>query len=103
MSMWNASIELANKVYTLAYVALVVGAVLTAVATFSLFWASALRDKDADEQIATARATAEQARSEQARLQVDLEREKVLRAKFEAQFSLGAQSMYQNKCHLNGN
>jgi hypothetical protein len=65
----------------------VVGAVLTAVSTMSLFWASALRDKYADEQISGAQATAELARTEQTRLQVDLEREKVARAQFEAQFS----------------
>jgi hypothetical protein len=54
MSIWNASIELANKVYTLAYVVLVVGAILTAVSTMSLFWASAVRDRYSDEKVATA-------------------------------------------------
>jgi hypothetical protein len=115
MSMWDAPIELANKVYTLAYIALVLGAILTAVSTMSLFWASAVRDKYADGQIqgakrdaaqatehagvaraAAALATergnalaveAEQARTEQGRLQVDLEHEKTARAEFEAQFS----------------
>lgn len=115
MSIWDVPIELANKVYTYAYIVLVLGAIATAVSTMSLFWASAVRDKFADGQIQTAkteaaRATekagvagaaaalatergnalaveAEQARTEQARLQLDLEQEKVARAEFQAQFS----------------
>lgn len=115
MSIWDAPIELANTVYTFAYVALVVGAVMTAVSTMSLFWASALRDRYADGQIQAARldaahatenagvarvaaalatergnalaVEAEEARTQQAQLQLDVEREKTARAAFEAQFS----------------
>lgn len=87
MFIWTASIELANKVYTLAYVALVIGAIMTAASTMSLFWASAIRDRYSDEKIAGAEAVAAQARTEQVRLEADLEREKTQRAEFEAQFS----------------
>ena len=115
MSIWDAPIEVVNRVYTSAYIALVLGAILTAVSTMSLFWASAVRDKFADEQIQTAKrdaakatenagvasaaaavatergnalaVKAEQARTEQARLKVELEQERVARAQFESQFS----------------
>ena len=115
MSIWDVSIEIANRVYTWAYVALVLGAALTAIATMSLFWASALRDKYADQQIETARrdaakatenagvaraaaalatergnaleAEAEEARAEQGRLKVALEHEKVERLRFQSEFA----------------
>ena len=115
MSIWDVSIELANKVYTLAYVALVVGAILTAISTMSLFWASGFRDKFSDEQIQTAKAiaataterasnaqaeaaqatergntlalAAEAARTEQERLKIDLAREQIARLKFQGEFS----------------
>jgi hypothetical protein len=115
MSMWNVSIEIANRVYTGAYVALVLGAALTAIATMSLVWASALRDKYADQQVQTARSdaakdtesadvaraaaalaiergkalevAAEQARVEQGRLKVALEHEQVERLRFQSEFA----------------
>lgn len=94
MSIWDVSIEITNRVYTWAYVALVLGAAVTAIATMSLFWSSAVRDKYADQQIQMARteaieatASAERARAEQKRLQVELEHERVERLRFEREFA----------------
>jgi hypothetical protein len=97
MSIWDVSIELANKVYILAYIALVVGAIMTAAATISLFWASAVRDKHSDGMIATAQEGAAKANerasaleSQTAELQkqtaeanLQAEQERLARAKIE--------------------
>jgi hypothetical protein len=112
MSIWDVSIELANRVYTLAYIALVVVATLTAVSTMSLFWASAIRDRYADGQVSSAQAEAATAQAQAAkanerasvleaqaanlekqtaeaqaattRAQADVEREKTERARLDA-------------------
>ncbi len=101
MSIWDAPIGFANSVYTWAYVALILGAIITAISTMSLFWASGVRDKFADLQITAAQDDAAhaiertkdlelqtaQAVKEQTRLQIELEKEQVGRLKFEAQFA----------------
>ena len=115
MSIWDVPIELTNTIYTYAYLALIIGAIMTTAATMSLFWSSAIRDKFADTQLqiakteaakaneragalesqtaglqkqaAEADARAEASREEQARLAIDLEREKIERLKFQGQFA----------------
>ena len=84
MSIWDLShIELADRVYPISWVGLIVGALLTAVATLAAFWASGVREMHADARTASLEATTEQAKLEQARiaqgniqLQIDLERER---------------------------
>ncbi len=73
MSIWDASIETANRVYSVSYVLLVIGAIATAVSTMTLFWSSAVREKDADIRISTANAKAAEATQKAAELGVTLE------------------------------
>lgn len=91
-SIFNLSLPLANAVYFASYVMVVIGAVLTLVGTIGLFWSDGIRDKYADERIASneaatavanaeaakANAEAAGARAEAAALQVEAERLKRL-------------------------
>lgn len=64
--MWDASINAANLVYGISWIGLIVGAILTAVSTLGAFWASGIRDKHSDQQIAQAHAIGEQAKAQAA-------------------------------------
>lgn len=60
-SIWDISLEFANRMYLWASIAAIVLAILAAVSTFLIFWASGVRDKHADQTIENARATASKA------------------------------------------
>ena len=60
MSIWNSSIETANTVQSIAWIGLIGGATLTLIATMALFWASGVRDRHSEHQIAAARTDYEQ-------------------------------------------
>jgi hypothetical protein len=66
MSISDASLSTANVIYTFAWYGLIIGAVLTAISTFAIFWASGIRDKYSDQQIEQASVTGEQARRDAA-------------------------------------
>lgn len=97
MSIWDAPIEFANRVYTWAYIGLVIGAALTAIATMSLFWASAIRDKDADTQIARAKADAARALAQAADANEKAEAERLARVKIEERLAGRSMSSSDDK------
>jgi hypothetical protein len=95
MSIWDLSnIDLANKLYPISWAGLVIGAILTAIATLTAFWSSGVREMYSDSRTASLEAAAEHAKLEQARLsesnlklQIDLERERGARLEIESRLS----------------
>lgn len=63
MSIWDASVSTANWVYGIAWIGLISGAIVTAVSTMAIFWASGVRDKHADTLIAQAQASSDEAKA----------------------------------------
>jgi len=72
--MFNISLALANTIYVIANVMLVCGAVLALVGTMAVFWSGGIRDKYADERIASNEAETARAKAEAAKAQLETER-----------------------------
>jgi hypothetical protein len=62
-SVWDLPIGLANQLYRIAYVVVVLGALFTGVATIMLRWTTSLRDKNTSAQIAKLNKFLEQTRA----------------------------------------
>lgn len=61
ISIWDIPLSTANLIYGIAYIALIIGSILTAVATISLSYSSAIRDRYADASISHAKKDAAEA------------------------------------------
>ena len=75
--MFNVSLPLADAIFTWANVILVIGAVLAFVGTATVFWSTGIRERYADERIATNEAETAKAKAETARAVLEQERLKM--------------------------
>lgn len=104
-SMWDISLNTANTMYTWGSLIATSAAVIAAIAGVAALWGAGVRDKHSDQQIETARATAESARESAAKieseteklknqnleLKLDLEKERIKRLELER--SVGPRSL----------
>lgn len=74
LSMFNISLSLANSIYVVANIILVCGAVLALVGTIGVVWSGGIREKYADERIASNEAATARAKAEAAKAQLESER-----------------------------
>jgi hypothetical protein len=87
VSIWDVSLDTANLVYVVSWIGLIIGAILTAVATLAAFWSSAVRDKHSDTQIQTARTEAAKANERAATLENEAAQARLEQEKLKAQLA----------------
>ena len=98
----------ANALHDAAYFALIAGAVIVALATFTLFWTTQVRERYANGRVAEAQARSEQAKAEVARanvkvasLQLEIQQAKVEHEKIKGQVAWRRLTPDQNATIVN--
>jgi hypothetical protein len=71
MSLFNPPLHIANAIYNAAYVALIIGALITVSGTVALFWSEGIRSRFADERISKNEAEVAQAQAEAAKAKAE--------------------------------